>query len=396
MNLLSVIHYPVFGGPHNRNAQLAPLLEANDITTTVLLPEDFGNAEARLRATGVKIIKVPLHRLRITFNPLVHLKYLLNYWKDISQIRRIIREYDIDMVLINGFVNAQAAFAARKENVPLVWQILDTRTPDILRRINGFLMRRMADALMCTGGRVADEHPGARSFGDRLVTFFPPVNTKQFSPDIDRRRNARKNLSIPDDQVLIGCVGNINPQKGHEYFVRAAGKIAEIRTDVCFRIFGSFTSTHSEYWRELHDIARDVGLTGGNQFQIIDPKDEVAECLQGLDLFMMTSVPRSEGTPTAILEAMATGIPVVATDVGSIAEIVEEDVSGYVVPPGDVEAIVLAALRLVEDKPLLRKMGLNARRLAVEKYDASVCVDTHLRTFDIAQNHFRARCRASG
>ena len=86
---------------------------------------------------------------------------------------------------------------------------------------------------------------------------------------------------------------------------------------------------------------------------LVDPGDDVARFLKVLDVFLLTSVPRSEGVSTTVLEAMATGVPVVATDVGGLDEVVENGRTGYVVPPLRADAIAAAALRLIRD-PILR------------------------------------------
>ncbi len=95
--------------------------------------------------------------------------------------------------------------------------------------------------------------------------------------------------------------------------------------------------------------------------------------------------------PTVILEAMACGVPVVATDVGAVREVVEDGVTGFVVPPLDPQAIAHATLRLLDDAELRARMGEAARRRAVERYDVEVCADTHVQAFEAAIAHHRLR-----
>ena len=103
-----------------------------------------------------------------------------------------------------------------------------------------------------------------------------------------------------------------------------------------------------------------------------------------LDLFLMTSVPHSEGVSTTVLEAMASGIPVVSTDVGALSEVVVDGVTGRIVAPLDDRAMVEAVVALLDDVEACALMGAEARRRAMELYDVEVCADTHMRAYRLA------------
>ena len=228
IRVLSIIHYPIFGGPHNRNAQVAPLLKNEGVETTVLLPVEPGNASERLRQAGVDVVTIPLARLRAKLNPVYLLRLFVQFWGDVRRIRHAIRERCIDVVQINGLVNAQGAVAARLEGVPVVWQILDTFPPMSLRRLVMPVVRWLADVVMCTGQQVAIEHPGAVGFGDHLVLFYPPVDLTRFVNSTERRLRARELLGLSHDDFVVGTVGNINPQKGHLTLIRAAARLKHL------------------------------------------------------------------------------------------------------------------------------------------------------------------------
>src|SRR6266851_21923 len=183
MRVLSILHYNGFGGPHNRNMRVIPLLETRGIHTTVLLPNEPGNAAQRLSERGIEIVQIPLGRVRRTLNPLIQAKCFGSYLREVPAIRRIIRERRIDLVQVNGFGNPQGAIAAKLERLPIVWQLLDVGFPVLFRRTMMPLVSRWADVLMSTGMVVARAHPGALKFGDRLVLFYPPVDIGLFKPD---------------------------------------------------------------------------------------------------------------------------------------------------------------------------------------------------------------------
>lgn len=384
IRVLSIIHYPIFGGPHNRNAQIAPSLKSDGVETIVLLPDEPGNAAERLGQVGIDVVTIPLARIRAKFSPLYHLKFFVQFWGDVRRIRRVIRERHIDVVQINGLVNPQGAVAARLEGVPVVWQILDTYSPMMLRRVVMPFVKWLAEVVMCTGHKVAEEHPGAIGFGDRLVLFYPPVNLGRFAQSPDRRKYARQALGLPQEAFVIGNVGNVNLQKGHRTFIRAAAEFKKRIPEARFVILGALNENHREYAEGLWREAATLGLTKGTDLIVLDPGTEVAKLEPAFDIFWMTSEPRSEGIPTVAEEAMSLGIPVIATQVGSIAEITIEGQTGYVVAPYDVDGLVERTMKLYSDKNLYQSMGSAAHDFAAQNFSMERCAQSHLHAYELA------------
>lgn len=384
MHVLSIIHYPVFGGPHNRNVHVAPHLEAFGVTTTVLLPNEPGNAEVRLKNAGINVVSIQLSRIRATLNPILHLRYVAQFIGDVKRIRRVIREKQIDVVQINGLVNPQGALAARLEGVPVVWQILDTYSPMALRHLVMPVVSWLASVVMCTGLRVAEEHPWAIGFGERLVLFYPPVNLGRFTMSPLNRQHARNTLGLPQDAFVIGSVGNINPQKGHLTFIRAAASLKKKIQNARFVILGATYNNHRQYADMLWREASALGLSLGADLLVVEPGSNVAELESAFDVFWMTSEPRSEGIPTSVEEAMALGIPVVSTKVGSISEIVEEGRTGFVVDSYDIEGIAECTYRLYVDIECKQSMGRAASDYAKERFGVANCARSHLVAYNMA------------
>lgn len=383
MNLLMVIHYPIFGGPHNEALRLNAERLRRGWSTLVLLPDEPGNAAARLRAGGVDVLQMPLHRLRMSPDPRLQLGFGVGFAADIDRIRRLIRERQIDLVLVGGLVNPQAALAARLERTPVVWQILDSRAPAALRLVLMPVVSRLADAILFDGEGLIALHAGKRRLGVPAFVYYPPVDTQSFQPSPSQRRQTRQALGIPEDAPVVGMVANLNPQKGIEYFIRAAAAIYRSQPQSWFVVVGARYATHQAYTARLAAEARASGIPQ-ERLIFTGEQPDVQHYYPAMDVKLITSVPRSEGTTTTAMEAMACGVPVVATGVGAVSEVVEDGVTGFVVPPLDSAAIARATLRLLEDRGLRTRMGQEARRRAVERYDASVCADTQIRAFDTA------------
>jgi glycosyltransferase involved in cell wall biosynthesis len=393
VNALYVIHYPTFGGPHNIAMRLAAPLAEQGWNLSVLLPMDIGNATQRLRDANVDVLQIPLHRVRARTNPILAMRSAAAVMGDVSRIRNVIRDNKIDLVVLTGLVNPQAAIAAWRQRVALVWQLIDTRTPPVVNAAFMLLVKGLADAVMTTGTEmVARAHPGARSLGARLFPFFPPVDVTSFRPDESKRLGARRSLGLTAEQFVVGNASNITPQKGHRTFIRAAAELRKTHPNVRFVILGPSYNQHSAYETNLRVYATSLGFRIGDDLLILDPASGYPDLVQAFDIFWLTSEPRSEGTPTVIQDAMALGVPVVSVNVGAVSEIVIDGQTGILVAPLAAEAIAHATAGLIDDRQRRIAMGEAARRWAVGHYDTSVCTAAHLSAFRsaIARKALRA------
>ena len=383
MRLLYVIHYPVFGGPHNEALRLAHPLRERGWQMTVLLPQEAGNASERLRLGGVDVVEAPLHRLRAGVDPRLHLRFAATLMSDVSGIRRLLRQRSIDLVLIGGLLNPHSAIAGRLEKVPVVWQVVDTRPPWLVRRAAMQLTSRLSDAVMFNGRALIHAHLGGHPLDRPYSVYYAPVDTAAFDASLDRRVLMREELGIPQDAIVVGTVANLNPQKGIEYFIRSASRVYRAEPKTRFLVVGASYETHRIYADRLMAELRRSDVPASH-FLFAGERSDVENVYAAMDVKLITSVPRSEGTTTTAAEAMACRLPVVATDVGAVREVVEDGATGFIVPPCDVGAIADVTLRLVRDPSLRARLGEDGRRRAVERFDVSVCVDRYTRAFDAA------------
>jgi glycosyltransferase involved in cell wall biosynthesis len=393
VNVLFVIHYPVYGGPHNQALLLARELRHRGISMTVLLPEGPGNAVPRLRSSGIEVVTIRLHRARATMHPRPLFQLTSSLPGEIRAIREIIRERVIDIVQLGGLVNPHGAIAGRLENAAVVWQLLDTRPPMAVRRLLMPLVVRLSDAVMTTGQAVARVHPGAAGLGERLLPFFPPVDPTAFDVGAIDREAARTSFGFDPDDLVVGTVGNLNPMKGHEFLLEAAASARRVHPRLKTLIVGAPHETHQAYERELHRLCDRLGLGRGKDTIFAGSLDDVRPAVAAMDIFALSSVPRSEGAPTAVEEAMMMNRPIVAADVGSVSELVEDGVTGFLVPPLDPEALSDAIVRLIDDQALQASMGARARERAIALCSAQECARIHIEAYDRALAHQRTRNR---
>ncbi|MFN6952215.1 MAG: glycosyltransferase family 4 protein [Albidovulum sp.] len=212
-----------------------------------------------------------------------------------------------------------------------------------------WLIARM-DGLVATSGRTA------RYLERPAVVIHHGIDTEGFSP-ADDRAALRRRLGLPERDVILGCFGRIRAQKGTDAFVDAAIALLRDRPGVTALVMGRATEGHDAFLADLRARAAAAGLADRILFLPEVPVHAMADWYRALDLYVAPQ--RWEGFGLTPLEAMACGVPVVATRVGAFEEIVTEE-TGSLVPPGDVVALAAAAAPFLDDAELRRRAGLAA------------------------------------
>jgi glycosyltransferase involved in cell wall biosynthesis len=214
-----------------------------------------------------------------------------------------------------------------------------------------FLARR-TDALVTVSGRVRDEllalgigrpeqwHvvPLGLELGDLLAGPGPAASS-------------RAALGFPADGPLVGIVGRLAAIKDHQSFLQAAALVGDARPDVTFVVAGDGALRPGLESQALHLL--------GDRVRFLGWVTDLPLLYGALDLVVLTS--RNEGTPVALIEAGAAGLPAVATDVGGVPDVVRDGVTGFVVAPGQPEAIAARVLALLEHPETAASMGEAAR-----------------------------------
>ena len=197
----------------------------------------------------------------------------------------------------------------------------------------------------------------------RLIWNGAPLD--DFAPvDRDRARATRRALGLPDDAVVVGSIARLNEQKGHRYLVDAAALLLARRPDVRVLVVGDGDLAPS-----LREQAHALGLL--DRVLFTGHRTDVRDLLGAIDVFAIAST--YEGTPLSLFEAMAAGKTIVSTAVDGCREVLEDGVTGLLVPPRDPGALAAALLRVVEDRALAGSLADSARS-ASTRYDARDCV----------------------
>jgi glycosyltransferase involved in cell wall biosynthesis len=388
--VLTIIQTPVFGGPHNQVVNLVEPLAAEGWESMVVLPTESDTGVERLRAANIPFVQTPLHRLRAKLNPMTHIALATSFMPEVRQLEKLIRQFQADVVHICGLMSMHGGVAAKRQDVPIMWQLLSNFAKPPLRQILTHYVAQNADSVMTTGRKIAEMHSEILKLGDRVIHFVAPVDTNRFRPDPQKRSAARKELGIPDDGLLIGTVGNRNRQKAHERMIEAFGYLQKQYSNVHFRILGANTPSYAPTYQKLViERAKKLGLLDQGRLQFVEPGSRVVDLLPAFDIFVLTS--RAEGIPTAILEAMSCAIPVVAMDVGAVEEVVLDGKTGILVRSTNPTIFAHAVAQLIEDPLRREEMGHNSRDYAVAEFGIAQCVRLHSLAYQKAIEHHQQR-----
>jgi glycosyltransferase involved in cell wall biosynthesis len=385
--VLCVVHSPLFGGPHNKTINLAEALRKRGWQTVIAIPDEPGTAASRLRESGVELEELPLRRVRASLDPRLQFGFLRTFPAGVGALERAIGRHRADVVQIGGLVNPHAAFAARRAGAALVWQVVDARSPRLVRAPAMALVRRYADAVMFNGHALIDIHGGRESLPLPTFVYLPPVDTDRFVPAPERAARVREELRIPADALVVGTVSNVVPAKGLETFVAAAAEIAAVRPDVRFVVVGGTLDAHRAYGERIRSAATALRLS--HPIVFAGDRADVESWYAALDVHVMPSW--SEGTTTTALEAQSCGVPIVATRVGAVQEVVEDGVTGMLVPPARSDGLAAAILTLLDDPARRAEMGRAGRAAALERFTTETSADVHAQAYEAALAHAASR-----
>ncbi len=207
---------------------------------------------------------------------------------------------------------------------------------------------------------------------DKLVVVPNGIRLERFRPDPDRRAAMRAELGIPPGAWVVGTVGRVDEYKNHPLLVRAMAPALSERHRLV--IIGDGPA------REALDEAV-AALPEPRWVHVLGRRMDVDQLLPGLDVFALPS--SSEGLPLVVPEAMAAGLPVVATAVGGLPTVIDEGITGLLCPVDE------AALRdrlaiLAADRDRARTMGARAREAALARYSAERMLDDYLALYERA------------
>lgn len=193
---------------------------------------------------------------------------------------------------------------------------------------------------------------------DKFCLLYNAVDAERF--DIPQtKEELRREYGFQEEQFIIGTVGSLIPKKGHRFLLEA---MYEVCKDI--PAFKLLVIGEGGCEKELRDLVKSRNM--GDKVEFLGARKDVPQFMKMMDIFVLASL--QEGFPRTLIEAMYAGLPVIASNISGIPEIISHRENGFLIPPGDPAAIRDSALALYRDSKLLLKMGVNARRKIMSGY----------------------------
>src|SRR3989441_4745306 len=283
-------------------------------------------------------------------------------------LRRLMRAHAVSLVHTHSSTDSWlGALAARSLRLPVV------RSRHVSIAIRSALVYRLADRIV-TSGEVVRALVVAAGIPPQRVAAIPPgVDTARFHPTVSGTA-VRQELGLGAGEPVVGLVANIRGSKGHNVFLEAAREILTTAPRARFLVVGGGVG-YEEVRRRLSalGLAERVTMTGFRR--------DIPEGMAALDVLVLPSI-RSEATSQVIPQALAVRTPVVATTVGGIPEIVQDGVTGRLVPPGKPAALAAAIVDMLADAERAHAMAQAGQALVHERFtvDAMMAATTPVYT----------------
>lgn len=343
MNILQIVPEMNVGGVERGTYDLAIALAKKGHKSVVI--SNGGELAEKLSGTEVIHYRLPVHD-----------KNLLMMWRMTREVEKIIEQEKIDIVHVRSRVPAWVGFwASRKRCVPFV------------TTCHGYYSNHFFSRVMGLGKFViAISHAVARHM---IEDFNVPRSRIRLIPrGVDLTQFPYRGEIKPaegEKEVTVGIIGRVTPLKGHSDFLRAMTKVIQEFPNCRVWIVGDAPKEKEDYLDHLQRLTRRLGLS--RQVEFLGNRSDIAEILRLLDVLVLSTV-TPEAFGRVIMEAQAIGVPVVATRVGGVVDVIEDQKTGLLVPPSDPLTLSAAILRILKDPILARSLVEAARRRVEEEF----------------------------
>jgi len=308
------------------------------------------------------VIPIVIPELGRSISPFADLSVLIKLWRTFRRLRP-------DIVHTHtAKAGTVGRLAARLARVPVVLHTFHghvfhgyfnpavSKVFQLIERV----MARISDRIIVLSPKLRDELLRYRIAPVDKIEIIPlGLDLEPLLSLTHEAQPLRDELGIPSDTQLVGIIGRLVPVKNHKLFLQAARIVRDAGTPAHYLIIGD-----GELRTELEIMADELGISSRVHF--IGWRRDLVPIYAGLDLLTLTSI--NEGTPVSLIEAMAAGVPIVATKVGGVPDLVQDEHTGWLVEPGDPKAFGKALSHALASDMVRNGLSKRIRKQTVERY----------------------------
>jgi glycosyltransferase involved in cell wall biosynthesis len=338
IRLLSVQPVAERGGSDHALLRMLRSLPSDEFESHVVVPSD-PPLRPDLEAAGVTVHVVPMERISTSHGIGEWAGYAVGWPLAVTRIARLVRRFDIDVVHTNSLHSWYGWAAAGLTRRPHVWHAREIVVQSgAALRVERFLTRHGATKVIAMSQAIADRLDPATD----VVVVHESADPAEFHPTRAGRFRAR--VGVPDDVPLAGTAGRIDTWKGIDVLLSAWSPVKNAWPDAHLVVAGGAVADKEAYFEEL--AHRASGLADAHWLGM---RDDIPDLFADLDVFVLAST-EPEPYGLVAVEALASGVPVVATDAGGPPEILASARAGAgrLVPPGDASALASAIVATLD------------------------------------------------
>ena len=296
--------------------------------------------------------EAPMHAQAVKLGvPVEALPIALKNWRGFVALRHWLKTRpDIDVLNTHSSTDSwlAALACATLRHAPPIVRTRHVSTPVNNRAATRWLYQRATCHIVTAGEALRQQLIRDNRFDPTRISSVPTgIDFARYAPR--DRAKAHAALGLDVNCYYLGIVATLRNWKGHTYLLEAFAQLAPVYPDWDLVLVGDGPQRHN-----LEKLIAKLGLT--NRVRLVGNRDDVETWLNAFDLYVLPSY-GEEGVSQSVMQAMAAGLPVVATTVGAMAEAVQHERTGLLVPPRNIDALRSALARLMDDESLRRKFG---------------------------------------
>ncbi len=355
MNILQILPELNVGGVETGTVDLSRYLVVHGHKSVVV--SNGGALVAQLQSDGSKHYTLPVHKK----NPFTALRC-------VAKLIAIIQKEKIDIVHARSRVPAWIAFfACRKTEA------------HFLTTCHGYYSHHFFSSVMGWGKMIIAI---SEVIGRHMVQDFgvPAQNIRVIPRSVDLQKFNLPRVPKTDEKAFtIVMIGRITPLKGHSYFLKAMARVIHCIPKVKIQIIGDAPPKKQPYKDELILLVNRLGIS--KQVEFLGNRRDIPELLSRADCLVLSTITQ-EAFGRVIIEAQAAGVPVVATAVGGVAEIIEHEKTGLLVQPKEIEAMADAVVRILKDTKLRASLVIEAKKKIEARYTLARMADATIAVYE--------------